>query len=245
MGVPLQPSRTHIGSSRPFHVTGAAFAEPAPVRRGDLAISSEQAFDVGRFLDSSSETILSKFQKAECIFAQGDQADSVFYIREGKVKLIVVSNKGKEATIGVIGTGDFCGEGCLAVEPVRFLTATAMTSSSVLRIPRNCFLRLLNGNNEFSAAFTKFLVSRTLRVQQDLVDQRFHPSEYRLARLLVSLSTGPGRIPRISQETLASMVGTTRSRISFFLNKFKKAGLIEYSGGIRINQGLADLVRNQ
>ncbi len=200
---------------------------------------------------AASDAVITKFRKAECIFAQGDPADSLFYLRHGSIKQMVVSNSGKEATISVLGDGDFCGEGCLIDEPVRSLTAMTMTSCGVLRIQKRSFSKLLREHYEFSVFFTRFLVSRSIQLQKDLIDQRFHPSEYRLARLLVSLSDRPSpsfhqrTLPKISQETLASMVGTTRSRISFFLNKFKKAGLIEYSGGIRINPGLEELLDNQ
>ena len=199
----------------------------------------------------SGEAIVSKFRKSECIFAQGDPADFVIYLRTGTAKLLVVSEKGKEATIGVVRPGDFCGEGCLIDEPVRLQTAMAMSPASLLRIPKKSFSRLLKEHPEFSLVFTKFLLKRSVRIQQELINQRFHSSEFRLARLLLSLSSNSGTnagqrmLTRISQETLASMVGTTRSRISFFLNKFKKAGLIEYDGGIRINSALEETFRGQ
>jgi CRP/FNR family cyclic AMP-dependent transcriptional regulator len=213
------------------------------------AISSE--FDLDQFLILSGDAIVSKFRKAECIFAQGDPADFVIYLRTGTAKMMVVSEKGKEATIGVVRPGDFCGEGCLIDEPVRLQTATAMSPTVVLRVPRKSFSRLLKDHPEFSLVFTRFLLKRSVRIQQELINQRFHSSEVRLARLLISLSSSSGTnvdqrmLTRISQETLASMVGTTRSRISFFLNKFKRAGLIEYDGGIRINQALEEVFCSQ
>jgi CRP-like cAMP-binding protein len=212
-------------------------------------ISNE--FDLDQFLILSGEAIFSKFRKSECIFAQGDPADFVIYLRTGTAKMMVVSEKGKEATIGVVRPGDFCGEGCLIDEPVRLQTATAMSPSSVLRVSKKSFSRLLKDHPEFSLVFTKFLLKRSVRIQQELINQRFHSSEVRLARLLISLSSSSGTnvdqrmLTRISQETLASMVGTTRSRISFFLNKFKRAGLIEYDGGIRINQALEEVFCSQ
>lgn len=210
---------------------------------------NDAPFDVDRFLGIAGDTSIAKYRGSECVFAQGDPADSVFYVRHGAVKLTVVSDRGKEATIGMLEHGEFCGEGCLIDEQRRRLTATAMGAGTILRIPKKSALKLLHGHADFSAYFTSFLIGRTLRIQQDLIDQRFHPSEIRLARLLLTLSNSAARpderplLPRISQEMLASMVGTTRSRISFFLNKFKKAGLIEYSRGIRVNPGLAELVQ--
>jgi CRP/FNR family transcriptional regulator, cyclic AMP receptor protein len=209
----------------------------------------ELEFDLDHFLLTGGDTTAMKFRKEQSLFAQGDSADSVYFVRSGTVKMVVVSNKGKEATIGLIGAGSFCGEGCLNEEPVRQVTATAMTAGTALRIPRKSFSRLLRESYEFSAVFTTFLIARSARAERDLIDQRFHSSEYRLASLLLGLAGGTdepcGRrmLPRISQEALASMVGTTRSRISFFLNKFKKEGLIEYSGGIRIKRELENLVR--
>ena len=250
MGAPAQLTRSSIIPSRPsdgLHIEAngqlnrrlPSFSECGPL------------FDVERYLVSESDAVIAKFRKAECLFAQGDPADSIFYIRHGSIKQMVVSNRGKEATISVLGNGQFCGENCLIDEPVRSLTAMTMTSCGVLRIQKKSFSKLLRENQEFGTLFTKFLISRSIKAQQDLIDQRFHPSEYRLARLLVSLSDRPSpsfyqrTLPKISQETLASMVGTTRSRISFFLNKFKKAGLIEYSGGIRINPGLEEMLDHQ
>lgn len=207
---------------------------------------SNGEFDVDQFLVSCGEGIVSKFRKSECIFAQGDPADFIIYLRTGTAKMMVVSEKGKEATIGIVQAGDFCGEGCLIDEPVRLQTATAMSPASVLRVSRKSFSRLLKDHTDFSLIFTRFLLRRSVRIQQDLINQRFHSSEFRLARLLIGLSSSSGTnvdqrmLTRISQETLASMVGTTRSRISFFLNKFKRAGLIEYEGGIRINPALEE-----
>jgi CRP/FNR family transcriptional regulator, cyclic AMP receptor protein len=244
-------TRSHISAAR------TAVGMPPSVNPSNIHANSPAAcnasgeFDLEHFLISSGEAIVSKFRKSECIFAQGDPTDFVIYIRSGSAKMMVVSDKGKEATISVIGPGDFCGEGCLIDEPIRLQTAMTMTPSSVLRVSKKSFSRLLREHYEFSSIFTKFLLRRAIRIQQDLINQRFHSSEFRLARLLIGLSTSSGAnsdqrlVTRISQETLASMVGTTRSRISFFLNKFKKAGLIEYDSGIRINPGLEEMFQGQ
>jgi len=242
MGVNLQSTRSHGGSDRAaVEIANSPLAEIRPLA-GVRAPVPE--LDIYQFLLGSGEAIVARFRKSECIFAQGDPADFVIFLREGTAKIMVVSDKGKEATIGVVRAGDFCGEGCLINEQARLQTAMAMSPTSILRVHRKSFLRLLREHPDFSAAFTTFLLSRALRIQQELINHRFHSSEFRLARLLISLSTnsnvnvGQRVLTRISQETLASMVGTTRSRISYFLNKFKKAGLIEYEGGIRINPAL-------
>jgi CRP/FNR family cyclic AMP-dependent transcriptional regulator len=242
MGAHLQAPRSQIRSPRA--AIALAPAGRAAVTPAAGIHAAECEFDVHQFMLRSGEAIITKFRKSECIFAQGDPADFVLYLREGTAKIMVVSEKGKEATIDVLRAGDFCGEGCLIAEPVRLLTAIAMSPATILRIPKKAFHRLLRDHPDFSTTFTNFLVKRSHRIQQELINQRFHSSEFRLAHLLINLSTNSGGnvgqrvLTRISQETLASMVGTTRSRISFFLNKFKKAGLIEYEGGIRINPAL-------
>jgi len=250
MGAHPQPSRSPV--SAPRSVIGIpAAAKPVEVQAGGPIRAHSPEFDIEQLLISGAEGILSKFRKSECIFAQGDPADFVIYVRAGSAKMMVVSDRGKEATIGVVKAGDFCGEGCLIDEPVRLQTAMTMSPSSVLRVSKKSFLRLLKENAEFSGIFTSFLIKRSLKIQQDLINQRFHSSEFRLARLLIGLSTGSAgngdqrMLTRISQETLASMVGTTRSRISFFLNKFKRAGLIEYDGGIKINPALEEMFQGQ
>lgn len=250
MGAHTQPSRSQVSASRtPVGIPAVIKPQDIPVLAPIRSVGSE--FDVEQFLIASGEGIISKFRKSECIFAQGDPADFVIYVRTGTAKMMVVSEKGKEATIGVIRPGDFCGEGCLIDEPLRLQTATAMAPTAVLRVSKKSFSRLLKEHPDFSLVFTKFLLRRSIRIQQDLINQRFHSSEFRLARLLIGLSSTSGTnvdqrmLTRISQETLASMVGTTRSRISFFLNKFKRAGLIEYDGGIRINPALEEAFGNQ
>jgi CRP-like cAMP-binding protein len=185
---------------------------------------------------------------AQTIFAQGDGADSVFYIQKGKVKLTVVSAQGKEAVVAMLGPTDFFGEGCLAGQTLRTSTVTAMTSATLMRIELTAISRLLNGEPAFSELFISHLLNRTIRVEADLVDQLFNSSEKRLARLLLMManygSEGPPQpmIAKVSQETLAEMIGTTRSRVSFFMNKFRRLGFISYNGHIEVHRSLLNVV---
>ena len=188
-------------------------------------------------------------KKNIAIFAQGDVADSVFYIQKGKVKLTVVSKRGKEATIALLGIGDFVGEECIAaIQPQRMATATALTPATVLRIDRQEIVRVLSKEKAFSEVFVTYLLARNVRIQEDLIDQLFNSSEKRLARALLLLarfgkeSTPEMVIPKISQETLAEMVGTTRSRVSFFMNRFRKLGFIEYNGELSVHSSLLNVV---
>lgn len=188
-------------------------------------------------------------KKNIAIFAQGDVADSVFYIQKGKVKLTVVSKRGKEATIALLGIGDFVGEECIAaIQPQRMATATALTPATVLRIDRQEIVRVLGMEKAFSEVFVTYLLARNVRIQEDLIDQLFNSSEKRLARALLLLarfgkeSTPEMVIPKISQETLAEMVGTTRSRVSFFMNRFRKLGFIEYNGELSVHSSLLNVV---
>lgn len=188
-------------------------------------------------------------KKNIAIFAQGDVADSVFYIQKGKVKLTVVSKRGKEATIALLGIGDFVGEECIAaIQPQRMATATALTPATVLRIDRQEIVRVLSKEKAFSEVFVTYLLARNVRIQEDLIDQLFNSSEKRLARALLLLarfgkeSTPEMVIPKISQETLAEMVGTTRSRVSFFMNRFRKLGFIEYNGELSVHGSLLNVV---
>lgn len=188
-------------------------------------------------------------KKNIAIFAQGDAADSVFYIQKGKVKLTVVSKRGKEATIALLGIGDFVGEECIAaIQPQRMATATALTPATVLRIDRQEIVRVLSKEKAFSEVFVTYLLARNVRIQEDLIDQLFNSSEKRLARALLLLarfgkeSTPEMVIPKISQETLAEMVGTTRSRVSFFMNRFRKLGFIEYNGELSVHSSLLNVV---
>jgi CRP/FNR family cyclic AMP-dependent transcriptional regulator len=191
---------------------------------------------------------IADYSKNEVVFSQGDQADAVFYIQKGKVKLTVVSNAGKEAIIAILGPGDFVGEGCLAAQPVRLATATAISNCSIIRMEKAAMIRVLHDEPAFSEMFVSYLLSRNMRIEEDLVDQLFNSSEKRLARVLLLLANfgKEGKpepaIAKISQETLAEMIGTTRSRVSFFMNKFRKMGFIEYNGELHIHRSLLNVV---
>jgi len=180
------------------------------------------------------------FPKRQTIFAQGDAADSVFYIQEGKVRLTVVSKAGKEATLGILTEGEFFGEGSLAGQPLRMGSATAMTDCELLRIDKKEMMLALHREHTFSDLFVAYLLARNIRYEEDLVDQLFDSSEKRLAQILLLLahfgkeSVSDTVIPKISQETLADMIGTTRSRVSFFMNRFRKLGFVDYDGGSRL-----------
>jgi CRP/FNR family transcriptional regulator, cyclic AMP receptor protein len=192
------------------------------------------------------------FPKKRTIFAQGNPADAVFYLQTGKVKLAVVSKTGKEATIGILGDRSFFGEGSLAGQPLRMGTATAMTDCAVLRIEKNAMMQALHLEPTLSEMFVAYLLARNVRYEEDLVDQLFNSSEKRLARVLLMLArfgkegVPESVVPKISQETLAEMVGTTRSRVSFFMNRFRKMGFIHYSagedGGLQVHSSLLNVV---
>ncbi len=210
-------------------------------------------FDPEAFLSQSGvgRKIL-EIPKKHIIFAQGDRADSVFYIREGKVKLTVVSGRGKEATLALLGAGDFVGESCIAsIQPVRMSSATALTDCKILRIARKEMIRVMHEEHEFSDIFVAHLLARNTRIQEDLVDQLFNSSEKRLARILLLLANFGKKgkpepvIAKISQETLAEMIGTTRSRVNFFMNRFRKLGFIEYNGTMRIHSSLLNVVLHE
>jgi CRP/FNR family transcriptional regulator, cyclic AMP receptor protein len=203
------------------------------------------------FLDSAGlGTAVVKFNAKETIFAQGDPAKTVIYIQEGSVKLAVVSETGKEAVVAILGPGHFFGEGCLAGQTVCIATATTIMPATVLVIEKEKMTRLLHEEHEFSDRFIAFMLARTLRVEEDLIDQLFNSSEKRLARTLLLLARygAPGKpetmLPKVSQETLAEMIGTTRSRVNFFLNKFRKLGFIQYDNNreIHINHSLLSVV---
>lgn len=191
------------------------------------------------------------FAKKRTVFAQGDQADSVFYIQNGKVKLTVVSSKGKEATIAILNAGEFFGEGCLAGQPFRLSSAVAVTDCSVMQIKKQSIIEVLRREPSFSDMFMKYLLTRNIRYEADLVDQLFNSSEKRLARILLLLAHfgKEGKpevaIPKISQETLAEMVGTTRSRVSFFMNRFRKLGFIRYNGELEVHSSLLNVVLHE
>ncbi|HWZ80669.1 MAG TPA: Crp/Fnr family transcriptional regulator [Candidatus Sulfotelmatobacter sp.] len=188
--------------------------------------------------------------KKQTLFVQGDSSDAVFYIQKGKVKLTVVSKSGKEATIGILNEGDFFGEGCLTGQPVRLCSATAMTDCSVMRIDKKSMIEVLHREHAFSDLFVAYLLTRNIRYEEDLVDQLFNSSEKRLARILLLLAhfgkegAPDTLIANISQETLAEMIGTTRSRVSFFMNRFKELGFIDYHAGkdLQVHSSLLNIV---
>jgi CRP/FNR family transcriptional regulator, cyclic AMP receptor protein len=206
-------------------------------------------FDPHTYLShvGDGKTILTS-PKDQVIYSQGDAADAVFYIHEGKVKLTVVSLQGKEAVIAILERGSFFGEACLAGEHVRIATTTAMGKSAIVRIEKQAMINVLHEEPTFSELFMSYVLSRSIRIQEDLVDQLFNSSEKRLARALLLLAQfgkegkAEAVIAKISQETLAEMVGTTRSRVSFFLNRFRKLGFIQYNGGIHVHSSLLNVV---
>ena len=206
-------------------------------------------FDVEHFLTSGgvARTVM-EFEKKQILFSQGDICKNIMYIQKGSVKISVVSKTGKEAVVGMLGANDFIGEGGLAGQPMRMATATAMTSVTVLAIGNKEMFRVLHSESAFSDRFITYMLQRNVRIEEDLIDQLFNSSEKRLARALLLLARygkqdKPQRmLPKIPQETLAEMIGTTRSRVSFFMNKFKKMGFIKYSGGLQINASLLSVV---
>ena len=210
------------------------------------------AFDLQAFLDSSgiSRRVI-RYGRGTVVFAQGSVANSVLYVQDGGVKLSVLSTAGKEAVVAVLGPGDFFGEGCLAGQPRRMGSATAMVATTVLRVSKREMMRTLHDQSALSDRFITHMLARNIRIEEDLVDQLFNSSEKRLARTLLLLArygnedVPQGVLPKLSQETLAEMVGTTRSRVNFFMNKFRKLGLIEYNGGIKINNSLLSVVLHE
>ena len=216
----------------------------------DMANNTNQAaFDPKAFLAVVGEgkTIL-EFHKDQVVFAQGDAADTVFYIQSGRVKVVVISEQGKEAVVGIFGPGQFFGEGCMNGHSVRIATTTAMEDCLVTGITKAAMLATLHDQPKFSEMFMAYLLTRNSRIEEDLIDQLFNSSEKRLARLLLLLANfgkegSPQPIsPNISQETLAEMIGTTRSRVSYFMNKFRKLGLISYNGKIEVHSSLLHAV---
>lgn len=190
------------------------------------------------------------YSKGQIVFSQGNRANAVFYIQKGGAKLTVLSDRGKEAVIAILGAGHFFGEGCVAGQRVRMATAAAIAPSSLLRIEKNAMIRVLHEQHSFSDFFIRHVVSRNIRIEEDLVDQLFNSSEKRLARALLLIahygSEGEPNIliPNISQETLAEMIGTTRPRVSFFMNKFRRLGFIDYNGGLQVHKSLLSVVLN-
>jgi CRP/FNR family transcriptional regulator, cyclic AMP receptor protein len=209
-------------------------------------------FDAQAFLDSAgvSKKVV-EYQRSQKLYSQGDAAKSVMYIQKGGVKLTVVNEVGKEAVVGILGPGDFFGEGSLAGQPVRMGTATSITASTVLVVEKGEMFKVLHEQHALSDRFIRFMLARNIRIEEDLVDQLFNSSEKRLARTLLLLARygkedrPHGVLPKMSQETLAEMIGTTRSRVNFFMNKFRTLGFIKYNGGLQINTSLLSVVLHE
>lgn len=214
-----------------------------------MAQKRPTSFDPQTFLATvgSGKTIL-QCRKNQILFSQGDSADAVFYIQEGKIKLTVLSHQGKEAVVAILDRGSFLGEASLAGRPVHLGTAAALAASTIVRIDKSAMVRTLRDEPAFSELFLAYVLSRNMRIEEDLVDQLFNSSEKRLARVLLLLAhIGKSGKPepvltKISQETLADMIGTTRSRVSFFMNRFRKLGFIEYNGGLKVHSSLLNIV---
>ena len=215
----------------------------------NTAPSQPLPFDPTTFLSRVGEgRSLTDYQKGKIVFAQGDPADAVFFLRKGKVKLTVVSNQGKEAVVAILDQDAFFGEGCLIAQPLRMATATTLTPCAILRLEKAAMVRVLYAEPAFAERFITHLLARNIRIEEDLVDQLFNSAEKRLARVLLLLANfgKEGKpepvISQISQETLADMIGTTRSRVNFFMNKFRKLGFIDYNGGLEVNSSLLNVV---
>ncbi len=225
---------------------------PAAVRSSRTKSAKKPSFDAQGFLDSAGVARkVVEFTKRQAIFSQGDAAKGVMYIQKGAVKLSVVNEIGREAVVAMLGPGDFVGEGCLAGQTVRMGSATAVTPSTLLLIEKEEMVRLLHEEHAFSDRFLSYMLTRNIRVEEDLVDQLFNSSEKRLARTLLLLArygkkSEPEKLlPKVSQEMLAEMIGTTRSRVNFFMNKFRKLGFIQYNGGVHINSSLLSVVLHE
>jgi CRP/FNR family cyclic AMP-dependent transcriptional regulator len=233
---------------RPVFVGGKG--RPYEKEKGSLCEEESKAsFDPKAFLAKVGEgKTISKYCKDQAIFSQGQVADAVFYIQQGKVKLTVVSEQGKEAVVAVLGPGQFFGEACLNGHPLRIATTRALDECVITRLEKATMIATIHGEPEFSELFMSYLLSRNSRIEEDLIDQLFNSSEKRLARLLLLLANfgKEGRPERIvgtfSQETLAEIIGTTRSRVSFFMNKFRKLGFIEYNGKIEVHNSLLNVI---
>jgi CRP/FNR family cyclic AMP-dependent transcriptional regulator len=214
-----------------------------------VAIKKKRNFDPQTFLATIGRgRSIVRFTKKQIIYAQGDACDALFYIQQGKVRLTVVSSNGKEATIGILNSGDFFGEGGLAGQSRRIGTATAITDCELTRIDKKEMMFALHRHHTLSDMFTAYLLGRNIRYEEDLVDHLFNSSEKRLARILLLLahfgknSNVEAVVPKISQETLAEMVGTTRSRVNFFMNRFRKLGFIHYNGGMEVHSSLLSII---
>ena len=225
----------------------------APVSRSSKKANSRTpVFDVKFFLDSTGlGRKVSKFGGKETVFAQGDPATEVMYIQEGGVRLSVVNETGREAVVAVLGPGDFFGEGCLAGQTICMATATTIAATTMLVIEKEEMIRVLHEEHEFSDRFIAYMLARNIRVEEDLIDQLFNSSEKRLARTLLLLARYGAQdqpqkvLPKVSQEMLAEMIGTTRSRVNFFMNKFRKLGFIQYNGEIHVNNSLLSVVLHE
>ena len=211
--------------------------------------SAAVAFDPASFVTRvGNGKTTREYRTKQVVFSQGDPADAVFFLQSGEVKLSVVSARGKEAVIGVLEEGSFFGEGCLAGQPLRMSSASAIRPSTIVRVGRSTMVRLLHREPEFAELFTAYLLSRNARIEEDLVDQLFNSSEKRLARILLLLAhfgkepRPENIVPKVSQETLAAMVGTTRARVSYFMNRFRKMGFIHYNGGLQVHSALLTVV---
>jgi CRP/FNR family transcriptional regulator, cyclic AMP receptor protein len=211
--------------------------------------SAKKLFDVGEYLATSGvKKKIVAYRKGQNIFSQGEKSDSVFYLQSGAVKMTVLSTTGKEAVIALLHSGDFFGEGCIAGQPLRVSRATATEPTKALAIEKKEMIRVIHDEREFSARFLAHMLKRNVRIEEDLVDQLFNSSEKRLARALLLIARyGNEKEPlkitaQISQETLAEMIGTTRSRVSYFMNKFRKLGFIEYNGGLHVHDSLLRVI---
>jgi CRP/FNR family transcriptional regulator, cyclic AMP receptor protein len=233
------------------------FIKPFPTRRIPVKVRrpapklnlKSPLFDAQLFLDSAGlGRKLAEFRGKEIVYSQGDPANNVMYIQEGGMKLTVVNGTGKEAIVGILGPGDFLGEGCLAGQSIRMATATTIAHTTVLVIEKYELIRVLHEEHEFSDRFIAYTLARSARVEEDLIDQLFNSSEKRLARTLLLLARYGAQdqpqkvIPNVSQEMLGEMIGTTRSRVNFFMNKFRKLGFIQYDGEIHVNKSLLSVV---
>jgi CRP-like cAMP-binding protein len=214
--------------------------------------AQRRAFDPQAFLDSAGVARrVVEYRRSEKLYTQGDPATSVMYVQKGGVKLSVVNEVGKEAVLAILGPGEFLGEGSMAGQPVRMGTATAITPSTVLIIEKNEMIRVLHAEHAFSDRFVSYMISRNIRIEEDLIDQLFNSSEKRLARTLLLLARygkepQPQKmLPKVSQEMLAEMIGTTRSRVNFFMNKFRKLGFIHYNGGLQVHSSLLSVVLHE
>jgi CRP/FNR family cyclic AMP-dependent transcriptional regulator len=214
-----------------------------------LPKGAKASFDPKVFLAKVGEgTSISDYQKDQTVFSQGDAADAVFYIQNGEIKLTVISKQGKEAVVGILGPGHFFGEGCLNGHPLRITTAIVIDKCRITRIDKTAMIATMHDEPKFSELFMAYLLTRNSRIEEDLIDQLFNSSEKRLARLLLLLAnfgkvgTPQPIVGKFSQETLAEMIGTTRSRVSFFMNKFRKLGYIEYNGKLEVHNSLLNVV---